>query len=131
MFFFTLRTDLLTSNNVLIKHIGLFSEATAWLPAHVSMREHGRAVSGGRASPVIMKVKNDQININILIKIAEFAHVLFKQNGDTRGETVTSCASSQIVQSLTNWVERMSFAFSLFVTTVIFEDTFIICRLYP
>src|SRR4029434_891565 len=65
--FFTLRTDLfsnnicfqcisltgysshfMTSNNVLIKHIGLFSEATAWLPAHVSMREHGRAVSGGR-----------------------------------------------------------------------------------
>ena len=76
----------MTSNNVLIKHIGLFSEATAWLPAHVSMREHGRAVSGGRASPVIMKVKNDQININILIKIAEFAQVLFKQTGDS--ETV-------------------------------------------
>ena len=78
----------MTSNNVLIKHIGLFSEATAWLPAHVSMREHGRAVSGGRASPVIIKEKrnNDKININILIKITEFAHVLFKQTGDS--ETV-------------------------------------------
>ena len=55
------------------------------------------------------------------IKIAEFAHALFKQKGDTRGETVTSCASSQIVQSLTNWDERMPLAFSLSVTTVIFR----------
>ena len=35
--------------------------------------------------------------------------------------------SSQIVQSLTNWVERMPFAFSLFVTTVLFVDT---CIMY-
>src|SRR4029434_1958955 len=59
-----------------------------------------------------------------IIKIAEFAHVLFKQTGDRRqetgdrrqetgdrrqrdGEAATSCASSQIAQSLTNWVERM------------------------
>ena len=51
--------------------------------------------------------------------------------GDSRGEAATSCASSQIVQSLTHWVERMPFAFSWFVITKIFVDTFIICRLYP
>ena len=41
------------------------------------------------------------IPIIFIIKIAEFDHVLFKQRGD----------SSQIVQSITNWVERMPFAF--------------------
>src|SRR4029434_3832734 len=51
--------------------------------------------------------------------------------GDSRGEAATSCASSQIVQSLTHWVERMTFAFSLFVITEIFVDIVIICRLYP
>ena len=71
------------------------------------------------------------IPIIFIIKIAEFDHVLFKQRGDSRGEAATSCASSQIVQSLTHWVERMTFAFSLFVITEIFVDTFIICRLYP
>ena len=71
------------------------------------------------------------IPIIFIIKIAEFDHVLFKQRGDSRGEVATSCASSQIVQSLTHWVERMTFAFSLFVITEIFVDTFIICRLYP
>src|SRR4029434_1766454 len=52
---------------------------------------------------------------------SEFAHVLFKQTGDREtidiytciyvyegdGEAATSCASSQIAQSLKNWVERM------------------------
>ena len=70
------------------------------------------------------------IPIIFIIKIAEFDHVLFKQRGDSRGEAATSCASSQIVHSLTHWVERMPFAFSLFVTEI-FVDTFIICRLYP
>lgn len=71
------------------------------------------------------------IPIIFIIKIAEFDHVLlFKQRGDSRGEAATSCASSQIVQSLTHWVERMPFAFSLFVITEIFVDTFIIRRLY-
>ena len=55
------------------------------------------------------------IRIIFIIKIAEFDHVLCKQRGDSRGEAATSCASSQIVQSLTHWVERMTFAFSLFV----------------
>ena len=64
------------------------------------------------------------------IKIAEFAHVLFKQR-DMRGEAATSSVSSQIVQSLTNWVESIPFAFSLFVTTVVFVDTCIICPFYP
>lgn len=50
---------------------------------------------------------------------------------DSRGEAAANCASSQIVQSLTHWVERMPFAFSLFVITEIFVDTFIIRRLYP
>ena len=40
------------------------------------------------------------IPIIFIIKIAEFDHVLFKQRGDSRGEAATSCASSQIVQSL-------------------------------
>ena len=71
------------------------------------------------------------IPIIFIIKIAEFDHVLFKQRGDSRGEAATSCASYQIVQSLTYWVERMPFAFSLFVTTVIFVGTFIICPFYP
>ena len=71
------------------------------------------------------------IPIIFIIKIAEFDHVLFKQRGDSRGEAATSCASSQIVQSLTHWVEHMPFAFSLFVITEIFVDTVIICRLYP
>ena len=71
------------------------------------------------------------IPIIFIIKIAKFAHVLFKQRGDMRGEAVTSSASSQIVQSPTNWVERMPFAFSLFVTTVVFVDTCIICPFYP
>src|SRR4029434_6471704 len=48
-----------------------------------------------------------------------------------RGEAATSSGSSQIVQSLTNWVEHMPFAFSLFVTTVVFVDTCIVCPLYP
>ena len=44
---------------------------------------------------------------------SEFAHVLLKQTGDSEtvrqrdGEAAMSCASSQIAQSLTNWVERM------------------------
>ena len=71
------------------------------------------------------------IILSILIKISEFAHVLFKQRGDTQSEAATSCVSSQIVQSLTNWVGRMTFALSLFVTTVIFVDTFVICPFYP
>src|SRR4029434_8394173 len=49
--------------------------------------------------------------------------------GDSRGKAATSSASFQIVQSLTHWVERMPFAFSLFVITEIFVDTFIICRI--
>ena len=71
------------------------------------------------------------IPIIFIIKIAEFDHILFKQRGDSRGEATTSCASSQMVQSLTHWVERMTFTFSLFVITEIFVDTFIICRLHP
>ena len=71
------------------------------------------------------------IPIIFIIKIAEFDHVLFKQRGDSRGEAATSSASSQIVQSLTYWIERMTFAFSLFVTTVVFVDTCIVCPFYP
>ena len=44
------------------------------------------------------------IPIIFIIKIAEFDHVLFKQRGDSRGEAATSCASSKIVQSLTNYI---------------------------
>src|SRR4029434_1512379 len=40
--------------------------------------------------------------------------------GDLRGEAATSCASYQIVQSLTYWAERMPLAFSLFVITEIY-----------
>ena len=63
------------------------------------------------------------IPIIFIIKIAEFDHVLFKQRGHSQGEAATSSASSQIV--------RMPFAFSLFVTTVVFVDTCIICPFYP
>ncbi len=46
-------------------------------------------------------------------KVAEFAHFLFKQRGDMRGEAAMSYASSHIAQSLTNWVQGVPFGHCL------------------